>query len=179
VKTSGNKCPTTRNTKGTKAIITKNTSSSFEEETGEMTEFKHGKYIITEPKPNIVVPPWAGNLDPAKSTRMMYLDSEYVEGAFYLECVWFWPTDKKDEASPEPHTHDFSEVLAFFGTDWNNPKDLGAEIELWIDGEQNIMNQSFVAFIPAGIVHNPLNILKITRPVFHFATGQGTAYGKA
>jgi hypothetical protein len=141
-----------------------------------MEEVKHSKYIVTEPKQNIYVPPWAGSLSPDTSTRVMYLDNEVIEGAFYVECCWFWPTDKEDKSSPEPHKHDFDEVLAFYGTNWDDPKDLGAEIELWIDGEKNVMNQSFVAFIPAGIVHCPLKFLKITRPVFHFATGQGKSY---
>jgi len=141
-----------------------------------MAEFRHGKYIFTEPKQNIPRPPWGGSLSPETSTRMMWLDSEMIKGAFYVECAWFWPTDKKDKGSPAPHKHDFSEVLGFFGTDRDNPKELGAEIELWIDGEKNLMNKSFIAFIPAGIVHCPLNILKIDRPVFHFATGQGTSY---
>jgi hypothetical protein len=108
----------------------------------------------------------------------MYLDSEVIKDAFYVECVWFWPTDKKDEASPEPHVHDYDEVIGFFGTDPQNLNDLGAEIELYIDGEQNVMNQTFLAFIPKGVLHCPLNILKITRPVFHFATGQGKNYGR-
>ena len=141
-----------------------------------MIRFKHGKYVITEPKPNIIVPPWAGNLSPETSTRMMYLDGEYVKGAFYVECCWFWPTDKEDKGSPEPHTHDYGEVLAFFGTNWDNPQELGAEIELWIENEKNLVNQSFLAFIPAGTVHCPLKIVKINRPVFHFAAGQGTSY---
>jgi hypothetical protein len=141
-----------------------------------MEEVKHSKYIITEPKQNIYVPPWAGSLSPNRSTRVMYLDSEVIKGAFYVECCWFWPTDEEDTSSPEPHKHDFDEVLAFYGTNWDDPKDLGAEIELWIDGEKNVMNQSFVAFIPAGTVHCPLKFLKITRPVFHFATGQGKSY---
>jgi hypothetical protein len=141
-----------------------------------MEEVKHSKYIVTEPKQNIYVPPWAGSLLPDTSTRVMYLDNEVIKGAFYVECCWFWPTDKEDKSSPEPHKHDFDEVLAFYGTNWDDPKDLGAEIELWIDGEKNVMNQSFLAFIPAGIVHCPLKFLKITRPVFHFATGQGQSY---
>jgi hypothetical protein len=141
-----------------------------------MEEFKHGKYIVTQPKQNIVVPSWGGSLSHETSTRVMYLDSEVIKGAFYVESVWFWPTDKKDKASPEPHTHEYDEVLAFVGTNWENPNDLGAIIELWIDGERNLMNQTFLAFIPAGIVHNPLNILKITRPVFHFAMGTGKTY---
>ena len=141
-----------------------------------MEEVKHSKYIVTEPKQNIYVPPWAGSLSPDRSTRVMYLDSEVIKGAFYVECCWFWPTDEEDTSSPEPHKHDFDEVLAFYGTNWDDPKDLGAEIELWIDGEKNVMNQSFVAFIPAGTLHCPLKFLKITRPVFHFATGQGKSY---
>jgi hypothetical protein len=141
-----------------------------------MEEFKHGKYIVTEPKQNIVVPPWGGNLSKEKSTRVMYLDSDVIKGAFYTEVVWFWPTDEVDTASPDPHTHEYDEALAFFGTDRNNLSDLGAVIELYIDGERNVMNKSFMAFIPAGIVHNPLHILKITRPVFHFAIGQGKSY---
>ena len=141
-----------------------------------MEEFKHGKYIVTQSKQNIVVPSWGGSLSAETSTRVMYLDSEVIEGAFYVECVWFWPTDKEDKGSPAPHTHDYDEVLAFFGTSPDDLNDLGAVIEFWIDGERNLMNQSFLAFIPAGVVHNPLNILKITRPVFHFAIGQGKTY---
>jgi len=137
---------------------------------------KLGKYIVTNPKENLVVPKWGGNLSQERSTRMMYLDSEVIKGAFYVECVWFWPTEQKDTSSPDPHTHEWDEVIAFFGTDRNDLHDLGAEIELFIDGEQNLINETFLAFIPAGIVHCPLNILSITKPVFHFAVGQGKQY---
>jgi hypothetical protein len=135
-----------------------------------------GKYIVTKPKKDIVVPDWGGSLSSERSTRVMYLDSAVIKGAFYVEVVWFWPTDEEDRSSPDPHTHDYDEVIAFFGTDRNNLDDLGAEIELWIDGERNLMTESFLAFIPAGIVHCPLNILSISRPVFHFAVGQGKSY---
>ncbi|HSW58202.1 MAG TPA: hypothetical protein VLH15_07360 [Dehalococcoidales bacterium] len=141
-----------------------------------MSDFKHGKYVVTQPKQNLVVPQWGGNLSAETSTRVMYLDSEVIKGAFYVECVWFWPTDREDKGSPDPHTHNYDEVIGFFGTDPKDLNDLGAEIELYIDGERNLMNQTFLAFIPRGIVHCPLNILKITRPVFHFATGQGKSY---
>ena len=137
---------------------------------------KLGKYIVTKPKENLVVPEWGGSLSEERSTRVMYLDSEVIKGAFYVECHWFWPTEQKDTSSPDPHTHEWDEVIAFFGTDPNNLHDLGAEIELFIDGEQNLINETFLAFIPAGIVHCPLNILSITKPVFHFAVGQGKQY---
>jgi hypothetical protein len=131
----------------------------------------NSKYIITQPKEGLVIPEWAGSLSDTRSTRMFYLDNEVRPGAFYCEVVWFWPTKEKDTSSPAPHTHDFGEVIGFFGTDPHNLKDLGAEIE------QNIITETFLAYIPAGVVHCPLNILSITRPVFHFATMQGTSYG--
>ena len=143
-----------------------------------MGESIHGKYIITQPKKDIVVPKWGGNLSEERSTRVMYLDSEVIKGAFYVEVVWFWPTEQQDTSSPDPHTHDYDEVIGFFGTDRNDLNDLGAEIELFIDGERNLMTESFLAFIPAGIVHCPLNILSIKRPVFHFATMQGKKYSE-
>ena len=144
-----------------------------------MEEFKHGKYIITQPKSNLVMPSWGGSLPTDTSTRMMFLDSDVIKGAFYVECVWFWPTNTKDESSPEPHAHEVDEVLGFFGTDPNDLNDLGAEIELYIDGERNVMNQTFLAYIPAGIVHNPLNFLRIWKPVFHFATINQKVYSGA
>lgn len=137
----------------------------------------NSKYIITQTKENLAIPDWAGNLSATRSTRLFYLDSEVRPGAFYCEVVWFWPTQELDTSSPDPHVHDFGEVIGFFGTDRNNPQDLGAEIELWIDNEKNIITDTFLAYIPAGIVHCPLKILSITRPVFHFATMQGTSYG--
>ena len=66
-----------------------------------MDKFYHGKYITTQPKKNIVVPKWGGNLKSDTSTRVMYLDSSVIPNAPYVECVWFWPTEIKDEASPE------------------------------------------------------------------------------
>ena len=141
-----------------------------------MNEFHHGKYIITEPKKDLVKPDWGGSLDFSRTTAMMYLDDSVVKGAFVVECVWFWPTDKEDKASPAPHTHDYDEVLAFVGTNFEDPNDLGGVVELYIDGERNLINKSFLAFIPAGVVHCPLNILKITRPIFHLSTGHGKSY---
>jgi hypothetical protein len=141
-----------------------------------MDEFHFGKYIVTQPKEDLVKPDWGGNLDFSRTTPMMYLDDSVIKGAFVIESVWFWPSDKEDKASPAPHTHDYDEVLAFTGTNFDDPFDLGGVIELYIDGERNLMNKSFFAFIPKGIVHCPLNLLEINRPVFHMAISLGGNY---
>jgi hypothetical protein len=141
-----------------------------------MEEYHHGKYIVTGPKPDLVKPEWGGSLDLERTTPMMYLDNEVIKGAFYLESVWLWPTDKEDKGSPEPHTHDFPEALVFAGTNFDDPTDLGGVVEFYIDGERNVMDRSFLAYVPAGVVHCPLNILEITRPIFHIATNCGRMY---
>ena len=151
----------------------------------DIRESKYGKYICTELKKGVKMPGYKGPQVIGQGYRdgyrmplehVIWMDEEVIPGAFYVECVWFWPTDKEDKGSPEPHTHDYDEVLGFFGTDPSDLYDLGAVIELYIDGERNLMNETFLAFIPAGVIHNPLNILKITRPVFHFATANGRKY---
>ncbi len=78
-----------------------------------MPKSEHGKYIITKPRKDVAIPDWAGNLSQERSTRMFYLDNDVIPGAFYMEVVWFWPTDQKDDSSPDPHSHDCDEVIGF------------------------------------------------------------------
>jgi hypothetical protein len=49
---------------------------------------------------------------------------------------------------------------------------------LWIDGKQNIIDKSFIAFLPAGVKHGPLKIRKADKPIFHFTAGMGRKYAK-
>lgn len=140
-----------------------------------MVERKYSKYIVTRPKPNEARTAFDADLPPPEArTRAMYLDDEVVKGAFYTGVSWFWkPTDK----GPKAHSHDFSEVLGFFGTDPNDIYDLCGEVELWLGDEQYIMNKSFMAFIPAGLKHCPLKMLRVDRPIFHFSIGSARMYG--
>ena len=67
-----------------------------------------------------------------------------------------------------PHTHDFDELLGFIGSDWDNPAELNAEVEFWLEDEKYILTKSCVIFIPKGLTHCPLKLLRCDRPVFHF-----------
>ena len=141
---------------------------------------KNAKYTVDKPKADAKYPSYRVKNDPKIVKPVIQVDADTVPGAeFYAETKWILPGSKKEIKLCESHTHNFNEVLGFFGFNYDNIQDLGAEIELWIDGEKNLMNQSFVAFIPAGIVHCPLRLLKVTRPVFHFATGHGKSYSNA
>jgi hypothetical protein len=146
-----------------------------------MPESKYGNLIVTEIKRNILEAPWNPPQPVAgKSTggRFFFLDSEVVPGAFYMECTWVFPhpPGEMGKGGAEPHTHDYDEVIAFFGTNPEDFHDLGAEFELWLDGEKHIITKSFIAFIPKGLPHGPSRFIRVDRPVFHVTTGPGKMY---
>jgi hypothetical protein len=138
------------------------------------------KYFVTELKKNLVVAPWDPVFTEKEASRLLSLDSDVREGAFYMEMAWFWPgkwpETKSEQENVKAHTHEFDESIAFVGTNPENIRDLGGEVELWVNGEKNILDRSFVAFIPAGTVHGPLIIRKVNRPIFHFTSGVGKRY---
>ena len=102
-----------------------------------------------------------------------WLDSKRVPGAFYVECVWYY---KPREGGVDAHTHDFDEVIAFFGSNPDDPHDLGGEVELWMEGERHVITKSCLVFVPKGVEHCPLKFNRVDRPIFHFALGTGAKY---
>ena len=138
------------------------------------------KYFVTELKEKPIAAPWSPTFSNKEAMRLISLDSEVIDGAFYMETAWFWlgqwPQSKFEEGTVKEHSHEFDETVAYVGTDPEDPYDLGGEVEFWIDGEQNIIDRSFIAFVPAGIEHGPLSIRRIDKPIFHFTAGMGKSY---
>jgi hypothetical protein len=138
------------------------------------------KYIVTELKTGVGDAPWTPEFTEKEASRVLALDDKVVKGAFYMETAWFWPGDWPKHKGPEgtigEHSHPFPETVAFIGTDPNDVNNLGGEIEMWIDGKQNIIDRSFLAFFPAGTKHGPIRIRRIDRAIFHFTAGMGGNY---
>ena len=140
---------------------------------------KYDKHFVFQDKPNIKLPEYRHMTPKERGHRIVYLDGEVFPGAdFYCEALWFWPRAVNPDEPPgvPAHAHQFDEVIAVYGTNPDDLRDLGGEVELWIDGEQNIINKSFMAFIPAGMTHCPLKIRRIERPMFHFTAGPAEMY---
>jgi hypothetical protein len=144
-----------------------------------------GRQFVFQYKKNLVHPEYRGNMadQPGRHEHIAYLDSEVVPDAnFYVEASWFGtaprpePVDGKEPTGPQPHIHPFPELITFFGTNPDDVHDLGAEVELWIDGKQHIITESFVGYIPGNMVHCPLVTRNIKRPIFHFTAGPGKMY---
>ncbi|MBA7695788.1 hypothetical protein ES703_104424 [subsurface metagenome] len=142
-----------------------------------MAETKHGKYIITGTKLDLELPSYrrdATEIAAGNHTRLIYLDEEVIKGAFYVECVWYWKGSEQPIVGA--HTHPFDEVIAFFGTNPEDPQDLCGEVELWLEDEKHILTKSCLVFVPRGLKHCPLIIRRVDRPIFHFTAGSGSMY---
>jgi hypothetical protein len=138
------------------------------------------KYIVTKLRSEVGDASWTPTFSEEESQRLLSLDSKVLNGAFYMETAWFWPgkwpETKGDAGTVKEHTHDFPEAIAFVGTNPDDINDLGGEVELWIDGKRNIIDRSFIAYLPAGVKHGPLKITKVSRPIFHFTAGMSGKY---
>lgn len=110
---------------------------------------------------------------PGVYKHMAWLDENTIPGAFYTEIVWYY---KPRKSMVGEHTHEFNEIIAFFGSDPYHERDLGGEVELWIAGEKHLITKSCLVFIPAGLGHCPLSFNRVDRPIFHFTAGTGGKY---
>jgi hypothetical protein len=141
-----------------------------------MPKTKYGKYIITDLKPKVEAP-WTPVFKPEELIPLLFLNSSVIKGAFYVETNWTLPPFSK-VVHGEAHQHDYDEVLAFFGSNPDDPNNLNAEAEIPLGDELHTVTKSCLIFIPKGLKHGPINFKRIDRPIFHFACGTGNIYFK-
>ena len=65
----------------------------------------------------------------------------------------------------EAHNHDFDQVIFFMGGDPGNVVDYDAEVEFGLGGRNNIIDYPACVYIPKGLMHGPLNIKRVTKPI--------------
>lgn len=133
---------------------------------------KYDKYFMTEVKLPAGKQKFADEYTETYA-HVAWLDSNKIEGAFYTEVVWYY---KPRKSTVGAHTHDFDEIIAFFGSDPDDIQDLGGEVELWMGGEKHIITKSCLVFVPKGVEHCPLSFNRVDRPIFHFTVGTGGKY---
>ena len=129
-----------------------------------MSESKYSKYIITERRfdsRDAALPP---GVDPESVTntqshrKILSLDDLVLKGSPTPRCVWMWPAGSDvypETAEPDSHAHDYDETLGFFGTDFDDPYDLGGEIEFWIEDEKFLLDPQLPDLHPQGHVSLP------------------------
>jgi len=140
-----------------------------------MAELKYQKYILTDLKLPEEMQERAAEYN-ERATRVLWLEDWVIKGAPSIISSWYWKATEI-EGTPS-HKHDFDEVLGFFGSDPQNPHDLGGEVELWLEDEKYIIKNSCLIFIPKGLRHCPLRVVKVDRPIFFLAVSTTSEYVK-
>jgi hypothetical protein len=111
------------------------------------------------------------------SFHLLSLNDSIANGALYYDAVWMVDLHGPHGVQVEiQHSHDFDEILGFFGSSKGNPRELNAEIELWLEEEQCIIDKTALIFIPRGMKHLPLYFRRIGSPVLFFTVGNGISY---
>ena len=107
--------------------------------------------------------------------RIHWVDGNNMPGAFQMNtCWWYKPNREQILSNPKspvgkPHHHSYPEILGFYGSDPENPYDLGGEVELFINGEPHILTKSSMVFLPPEVPHCTLYVNRVDRPIFHFS----------
>lgn len=139
-----------------------------------MTE-KNRKYILTD----LILPDdAAARMDEynQRATRILWLEDFIIKGAPSIITSWYWKATN-EEGTPS-HTHDFDEVVGFFGSDTDNPSDLCGEVEFWLEDEKYTLTKSCLIYCPAGLRHCPLRVVRVDKPIFFLAVSITSKYVK-
>src|SRR4030042_5745927 len=114
-----------------------------------------------------------------KLLRLLWMDDTKVKGAsFYMEVIWLWEGKTTSGTTEEPHVHAFDEVIGFISSDPENPKELGARMEIILGDETHFLTKSCLVHVPAGMQHCPLTFREVNPPVFFFTLAPISRYGR-
>ena len=151
-----------------------------------MTETKYGKYIVTEDLMPPQAPEAINLMEDQKlegktidRTLLLGIQDSIIKGSFFAGCEWLWGLTGEGPVNIETtHSHDFDEIIGFAGSNRNDPRDLGGEIEFWMGDEKHIITKTCLIYIPRGLPHCPIIFRRIDTPIFMFESGNNTVYEK-
>ncbi|MDR1815508.1 MAG: hypothetical protein LBR00_02345 [Clostridiales Family XIII bacterium] len=140
------------------------------------TDGEYGKYIVQTLREPAMIPPEFRELYKKFATRILWMDADTVPGAFQMNTAWYRKPQPRDPLFEE-HVHDYDELIGFFGSDPEDPYALHAVIELSLEGEAHRLDRTSLIFVPGGMKHNPLRLLEVDQPIFHFSVVMDPFYG--
>ena len=138
----------------------------------ESTDIDYEKYLVRKPVYEVIAgTPVKNRQEPASMT---FMNRNLVpECDIYVEGGWVW-------GMPDPNPHifnhvhrDFEELVIHYGTDYEHPEELGAEIEFSVGGQPLKVDKTAIVFVPKGISHGPLIWKKYSAPHLEMAIVPG------
>jgi hypothetical protein len=137
---------------------------------------KYEKNFVTKDKPGYKYPAYL-HPDAKTTKRLTYIDQDTVKGAeFGCENMWLLPGGAKEQKIMDANTQPYDRFFGFYAFNYDNIRDLCAEMEVNIGGEKHIVKRSGAMFIPANLEVGPLTFRNITKPIFftiEFPCGEG------
>jgi len=125
-----------------------------------MAEGRYDKYVKIKPSMDFT------KLYPALTAPSFHVHGREWKSAYRMD--WFCVTEPFLMIN-EPHTHDFDQFLAFQGGDPTQVNDFDADVWLYMgagdEQEKLVINQACFVYIPAGLVHTPLEFKRIGKPI--------------
>ena len=118
-----------------------------------MTPTKYGKYVIKKPVAT-------GGYGP----EFVYTGEREYKSDFTIMFLRVTAPTLMEEF---PHSHDFDMYLYFMSFDPDNMGELGADIEIGLGEEREIhkITTPTTVYIPAGMIHCPLEFKRVDKPV--------------
>ena len=94
---------------------------------------------------------------------IVFTDNDIIKGSNHFVASWVTSLPRPVHG---PHTHDDDELLVFLGSDPDNIRDLGCEVEMSIgpEMERHVFTESNLVYIPADLVHGPIRFRNLRRP---------------
>jgi hypothetical protein len=137
---------------------------------------EYGKYFVQElQEPANLGTPEFREIYDRFAKRILWMDSNVCQGAFQMNTAWYFAVPPRDPIFTE-HAHDHDELIGFYGSDPDDPYDLGGVIEFSINDEARRLTRSTMIWVPAGATHNPMRVLEVDRPIFHFSVVMNPTY---
>ncbi len=89
---------------------------------------------------------------------------------------WFMPDGKYTwYAGHPPHIHKYAQILFHFGTNPEDPSDLGGEVEIYMGAEmeRHVFTRSTVVYLPPNFIHGPWKPVRTWRSWIFMTAEQG------
>jgi hypothetical protein len=128
---------------------------------------KYDNFFINEP------------IIPGKFAPKLKFNTKPYFGEKNYALVWNFISEPWMMES-EPHSHDFDQFLHFYGGNASNVKEFKAVVELCLgeEHEKHIITSTTIVHVPKGMIHCPLNIIKVDKPIIFMNIVLAPEYNK-
>ncbi len=137
-----------------------------------MSQSKYAKYIVTEPIREILPTPGVKNpLPPDQVTGRNAPLFQYMNNRLVGNCgariAMFWTWAIPNTVNVGQHSHAYDQIIMYAGSDPQNPKELGGEVEFQLGDEIHKIDKTAAVFIPKGLPHGSFTFKRVDRPILH------------